>query len=128
MADAGISSRVIDGLEARLPKRARRVVERSRGQDILLFASGLSFYGFVSVVPLAIFVVWVTSVVLGDQRIHSLAGELRRVAPKDLDAGRFVTRVADLGTSLGIPALLTALWPASSYGAGLRRAFDPIAG
>jgi len=91
-----------------------------------LFASGLSFYALVSIVPLAIFVVWVTSLILGDQRIHSFAGELKRVAPKNLDAGRFVQRVADLGTTLGLPALVTALWPASSYGAGLRRAFDHV--
>src|SRR3954447_13472589 len=121
MADAGIATRAIDGVEARLPKRARRVMERARGQDILLFASGLAFYGLVSAVPLAIFVIWVTSLVAGDQRIQSFASELTRAAPQNLDAGRFVQRVADLGTTLGVPALVTALWPASSYGAGLRR-------
>ncbi|MFN2545443.1 MAG: YihY/virulence factor BrkB family protein [Actinomycetota bacterium] len=116
----------IDGLERRLPGPARRVVRRSRGQDILLFASGLSFYALVSVVPLTIFVIWISSLILGDQRIHQFAGELKRVAPKNLDAGGFVQRVSDLGTSLGVPALVTALWPASSYGAGLRRAFDRL--
>jgi YihY family inner membrane protein len=126
MPAGGASVRVIDRVEAHLPPPIRRVVERSRGQDILLFASGLSFYALVSVVPLAIFVTWVTSLVLGDQRIRSFAGELRNVAPQNLDVGMFVQRVADLGTSLGVPALLTALWPASSYGAGLRRAFDHL--
>src|SRR5439155_7634365 len=47
-------------------------------------------------------------------------------APKNLDVGGFVRRVSNLGTSLGVPALITALWPASSYGAGLRRAFDRL--
>ena len=101
-------------------------MEKSRDQDILLFASGLSFYALVSVVPLTIFVIWITSLVLGEQRIHSLASELKRAAPENLDAGGFVQRVADLGTSLGAVALLTALWPATSYGAGLRRAFDRL--
>src|SRR5437588_1252677 len=119
-------SRWVDRLEARLPKRVRVVFERARGQDVLLFASGLSFYALVSVVPLAIFVIWLSSLIFGDQRIHALAHELRRVAPKNLDAGGFVQRVARLGTSLGVPALLTTLWPATSYGAGLRRAFDRL--
>ena len=51
----------------------------------------------------------------------AVASELKRVAPKNLDVGGFVQRVADLGTSIGIASLITALWPATSYGAGLRR-------
>jgi YihY family inner membrane protein len=116
----------VDRLERRLPGAVRAVFERSRNQDILLFASGLSFYALVSVVPLAIFVIWIVSLIAGDQRIHSIASELERVAPKNLNVGGFVQRVARLGTSLGAPALVTALWPASSYGAGLRRAFDRL--
>lgn len=115
--------RWVDRLERRLPGPVRRVVERARGGDILLFASGLSFYALVSAVPLAIFVIWVTSLVAGDARVHSLVHELERAAPRNLDVGGFVQRVSDLGTSLGVPSLITALWPASSYGAGLRRAF-----
>ena len=115
-AHDGLLKRVIDRVEQRLPKRARVVAERTRGQDILLFASGLAFYGLLSIVPLAIFVTWVTSLILGDQRVHSFAAELRNLAPRNLDAGRFVERVASLGTTLGVPALIAALWPASSYG------------
>src|SRR5437764_9657807 len=125
-SSAGTVSRFVDRLERKLPPPARTVFERARGQDILLYASGLSFYALVSVVPLAIFVIWISSLVLGDHRVHEFARELKRVAPKNLDAGGFVQRVADLGTSLGVPALITALWPASSYGAGLRRAFDRL--
>src|SRR5437764_3453844 len=125
-SSAGTVSRFVDRLERKLPPPARTVFERARGQDILLYASGLSFYALVSVVPLAIFVIWISSLVLGDHRVHEFARELKRVAPKNLDAGGFVQRVADLGTSLGVAALITALWPATSYGAGLRRSFDRL--
>src|SRR5438552_6373971 len=120
------ASRWVERLAKRLPRPVRTIFARSRNQDILLFASGLSFYALVSVAPLAIFVIWVVSLIVGDQRIHSIASELKKVAPKNLDVGGFVERVARLGTSLGVPALVTALWPASSYGAGLRRAFDRL--
>src|SRR5436309_11787683 len=126
MASTGAAERLIDRLEARLPKRVRTETERLRGQDILLFASGIAFYALISIVPLTLFAAWVASLIVGDQRIHSFANELKQVAPKSVDAGRFVTRVADLGTSLGVPALIAALWPATSYGAGLRRAFDRL--
>ena len=122
------SIRWVDRLERKLPSPVRTVFERARDQDILLFASGLAFYALVSIVPLAIFVIWITSLILGDERVHSLAQELKRAAPKNLEIGRFVERVSELGTSLGIPALITALWPATSYGAGLRRAFDRLSG
>src|SRR2546421_11513809 len=120
------ATRWVDRVERKLPRPVRRIFERSRDQDILLFASGLAFYALVSVVPLAIFVIWVISLIVGDQRIHQLATELKRVAPKSLDVGGFVQRVANLGTSIGVISLVTALWPASSYGAGLRRAFDRL--
>jgi membrane protein len=126
MASTRAVSRLVDRVEARLPKRARTVMERSRGQDILLFASGMAFYALISIVPLTIFAAWVAGLIVGDHRIHSFANELKRVAPKSVDAGGLVTRVATLGTSLGVPALITALWPASSYGAGLRRSFDRL--
>jgi uncharacterized BrkB/YihY/UPF0761 family membrane protein len=102
------------------------VVEIARGKDILLFASGLSFYALVSAVPLVIVVMWVASVVLGDDRVRQFAKTLDDVAPQSLGVGQLLNRVADIGTSLGVPALITALWPASSYGAGLRRSFDRI--
>jgi YihY family inner membrane protein len=115
-----------DRIEQGLPAPLRTVVSEARGDDILLFASGVAFYALVSIVPLAIVTVWVLSLVLGEARIHQLVSEVRRAAPSNLDVGGSIQRVANLGTSLGVAALITALWPASSYGAGLRRAFDKL--
>ena len=111
---------------ARLPRPLRSVIERLRGKDILLYASGLSFYALISIVPLSIFVLWVTSLILGDQRVHQLARTVEQVSPRTLDFGTLIQRVGQLGTTLGVPSLITALWPATAYGAGLRRAFDRL--
>ena len=86
MASTRSSARVVDRVEERLPERVRVVVEKARGQDILLFASGLSFYALVSLVPLAIFVVWITSLVLGDQ--HNPVGPGRPVTLGHEKAGQ----------------------------------------
>jgi uncharacterized BrkB/YihY/UPF0761 family membrane protein len=120
------AKRWVDHLIERLPPLARDVARKVRGQDVLLYSSGLAFYALVSAVPLAIVAAWVASLVLGDQRVHQAASELQRAAPGGLRVGSFLTRVADEGTTVGVVALLTALWPASSYGAGLRRAFDRL--
>jgi membrane protein len=116
----------MDWIQRRLPAPLRRMVDRARGQDILLYAAALAFYAIVSVIPLTILVMWVVSVVLGDQRTHQLAEEIRRVAPSSIGADQALERVAQLGTRLGIVSVLIAVWPATAYGSGLERAFDRL--
>jgi uncharacterized BrkB/YihY/UPF0761 family membrane protein len=116
----------VDRLLDKLPKPIQKVVARARGRDIPLFAASLAFYGLVSVLPAVIMVLWIVGVVLGDERVHRAAAELGRVAPEGIGAGRAMQRVADLGTDIGAWSIVTALWPASSYGAGLTRAFDNL--
>ena len=96
---------------------------RDRKEDVLLYAAGLAFYALVSVIPLAIVSLWVASVIAGDSRVETLARTLSGALPEGLGIDRAVARVAELGTSLGITAVIAALWPATAYGAGLRRAF-----
>jgi len=115
-----------DRVERRLPAPVRRLVQEIRGDDVLLFSAGLAFYALVSVAPLSIMVVWVASVILGDQRLHQLAVEVGRIAPKQLGADTAVERIASLGTRIGLWALVTGLWPATAYGSGLKRAFDRL--
>jgi uncharacterized BrkB/YihY/UPF0761 family membrane protein len=104
----------------------RHIFERHRDQDLAFFAAGLAFYALVSVAPVVIVVLWVTSALLGDERTQSLAHELERVAPQSLGADRALTEVAKLGSHLGLVSIVAAVWPASSYGAGLVRAFDRL--
>jgi uncharacterized BrkB/YihY/UPF0761 family membrane protein len=69
---------------------------------------------------------WIVSGILGDQRVKQLATEIGELAPKNLQADRIVQRVAELGTGLGIVAVIAGVWPATAYGAGLERAFDRL--
>jgi membrane protein len=91
--------------------------------DTFILAAGLAFYALVSVVPLTIVVLWVTGLLVGDEEVHRAADTIARLAPRNFGADRALIRVAELGTALGVVAIISALWPASSYGAGLRRAF-----
>ena len=110
-------------LEARLPQWAADALARSRGQDLVLFASGLAFYAIVSVVPLTILTIWIASVVMGDDGIRKLAETVKTVAPEGLGADRAITKVAQTGASVGLPAAVGGLWPATAYGSGVARAF-----
>lgn len=120
------SNRFVHAAVRRLPQNLVRLVRGARRRDVPLLAASLAFYGTVSIVPAVILVLSVLALVLGDRRVHDLARELRTVAPEGLGADELLRRVADLGTSLGLWAVVAALWPATSYGAGLTRAFHEL--
>jgi len=99
------------------------VLRRLRSEVVFLLAAGLSFYALVSVVPFAVLVLWLVSLITGKARVHEVAGELARHLPANLGVENALQRVADLGLRLGLGALAALLWPATAYGAGLRRSF-----
>lgn len=115
--------KVFRAVEARFPEPVREVIERSRGQDLVLYASGLAFYALVSIAPLTILTIWIASIVLGDQRIQALAKAVKDIAPEGVGADSAITNVARAGVSAGLPAAIAGLWPASAYGSGVARAF-----
>jgi membrane protein len=115
-----------DRVRARLPGTIKVLLRTMRGDDIRLYAAGLAFYAFVSLLPLLVLVLWTLSLVLGDERTQRLADAVGRLAPDSLGADRALRQVADLGTRLGVVAVVTSLWPASAYGAGLERAFERL--
>ena len=124
MAEAAAQGgHLTDPLVRRLPALLQDVVERSRGQDLVLYASGLAFYALVSIAPLLIVVVWLTSTLVGDDQIGAMAKQVQRVAPEGLGAHSALQEVAKAGTRAGIPAVIGGLWPATAYGAGVARAF-----
>jgi len=120
------SRRLADRIEEHLPRPVRALVSRARRDDILLFAASLAFYATVSIVPLLMLVLAIVSLIMGDRRVHALADAMGRLAPKNLGADQLVRHVSDLASRIGIVAFVTGLWPATSYGAGLVRAFDEL--
>jgi membrane protein len=111
-------------IRRRFPPTLRKATEA--GNDVFLYSAGLAFYGLISAVPMTIVVLWVISLIAGDDRVHQLARTLSELLPDNLGADKALVRVASLGSGLGVPALVTSLWPATAYGAGLRRAFDRL--
>jgi membrane protein len=120
------SRTLADRIQVLLPPPLRGLFERAREDDILLLAAGLAFYAAVSLVPLVLLILSIVSMILGDQRVKELADLVGRVAPKSLGADQFVRHIATVATRTSIVAFLTGLWPATSYGAGLVRAFDDL--
>ena len=109
------------------PGTWRQRVAAARADDVFLFASALAFYGLISVAPLVVVALWVTSLLASDAQVHDIADGLARFAPAALGADRAVERIANLGTGLGLLAVAAALWPATAYGSALARVLDRLA-
>ena len=109
-------------------RRARRAVATARADDLFLYSAALAFYGLISVAPLVVVALWVTSLLVGPTQIDQAAAELARFSPQALGADRALERVADLGTRLGLVAVVAAVWPATAYGSALVRVLDRLAG
>lgn len=127
MAGRVWTTTIVDAVEARLPGPMAAVLRRLRSEDVFLLAAGLSFYALVSVVPFAILVLWLVSLITGKAQVHEVATQLARHLPAGLGIEDALQRVADLGARLGLGALVALLWPATAYGAGLRRSFARLA-
>jgi uncharacterized BrkB/YihY/UPF0761 family membrane protein len=103
-------------------------LDAAHDDDLFLYAAALAFYGLVSVVPLVVVALWLTSLLVGPGQVEEAATALARHTPEALGADRALVRVADFGTRLGLLAVLAALWPATAYGAGLMRILDRFGG
>lgn len=119
-----VADRVVVPVLRAIPESLREIIGRAMERDLFLLSAGLAFYALVSVAPMVVVALWVTSLIAGEGRIQYAAEVISRFAPDQLGLDQALNAVAQAGTGLGIVALLTGLWPASAYGSGLVRAFD----
>lgn len=110
----------------RLPDGVNDLIDHLRRAEVLFYGAGLAFYGLISVAPFLVVGFWAAAGVAGEDRIDSLAENVAAVAPGEVDIEPAVQNLLEVGTGVGLVALLTALWPATAYGGGLVRAFDEI--
>lgn len=94
----------------------------------MLLAAGLTFYAAIAVIPLLLVTVFLLGLVLGHDTVQQLAGQMAELAPEGLGFAARLVGLAEAATELSPLAVVAALVPASTYGEGLLRAFDRLAG
>jgi membrane protein len=109
-------------------RHVRRAIRAARADDIFLYSAALAFYGLISVAPLVVVALWVIALLVGDAQVQHVADDLARLAPPALGIDGALERVADLGSTLGVLAVVAALWPATAYGSALVRVLDRVGG
>lgn len=110
----------------RLPPRARRLALRLVERDLLLAASSLAFYGFVSVLPLLTVTFTVVGATTGEGTLERLAQQAQERGPAG--TGQLLDQLRRSGDSRSWLAIVFTLWPATAYGGGLRRALTRTSG
>lgn len=109
-----------------MPPSVSEVVTSARDKEVLLYSGGLAFYGLVSMAPFLVIAFWITGMVVGEDSMQQLGENIDELTPAGTQASGVVTALSSVGTSVGLTALIAALWPATAYGSGLVRAFDRI--
>ena len=100
----------------------------ARADDVFLYAAALAFFGLISVAPLVVVALWITTLLVGETQVQEVGEDLARLAPPAVGVDRALERVAELDTTIGLFALAAALWPATAYGAALVRVLDRLDG
>lgn len=100
----------------------------ARADDVFLYAAALAFYGLISVAPLVVVVMWISTLVVGGPQVQQVGDDLARLAPPALGVDVAFERVSELSATFGVVAVGVALWPATAYGAALVRVLDRVGG
>lgn len=109
-----------------LPAPLGEVFRRITHRDVLLQASSLAFYGLISAMPLLIIAFAVVGAVSGDGTLERFASSVSGSGPSG--TGQIVDQLVGSAESLSFFTLLFAVWPATAYGGGLRRALHHASG
>jgi membrane protein len=101
----------------------RDALARLRGHDVALVAAGLTFYSGIAIVPSLLLAIRIAALISSPETIASLGERIAEVLPEPLGAPDAVRRLVEAGLDLTWLGALIAVFPASFYGEGLRRAF-----
>lgn len=105
---------------------SKSFVEVAKDRNITLLAAGVTYYAFVSIVPLLILTLALTSVFGGQEMIASLLDRVRAFSPAmaDMLQRTLSGQTGQVGASLGGTAVL--VWSAIKVFRGIDVAFDEI--
>lgn len=110
--------------------RAREVLARIKSgfgrEDTALIVGGLTFYSAIAVVPLLILTIWSATVITSPEWVAARFSEVARLLPDALGARAAVDGLAAAGIGASMLHLAIAVFPATFYGEGLRRAITRL--
>ncbi len=104
----------------------RAVRAHLRDLDLPLTAGGLTFYAVLAAVPTVLVAGWVAGLAIGPAQLRSFGQAMDAALPDALGAGAVARQLIDTASTVGWMGVVVAIFPASLYGEGLRRAYAAV--
>ena len=111
----------------RVPEPVRRFLAWLRSPEFLTTSSSLAFYAMVSLPPMVLLGFWGAGLVVDQSSLQDLGTEVDAQAPDQLPVADVLSALIDVAEQTGPVAAVAAVWPATTYGAALARAFGEVA-
>ncbi len=96
------------------------------GPEFSTVSAALAFYALISLPPMVLIAFWVAGSVVDDAMLQGLGNQVSDNAPQRLPVDQVLRGLIDVAGRIGPVAVLSAVWPATAYGAALARAFTAI--
>lgn len=111
----------------RLPDPVRTFLTWLRSPEFVTTSASLAFYALISLAPMVLLGFWVTGLFVDPASLQNLGDQLSSRAPDQLPVTGILRKLIDVAGRIGPVAAVAAVWPATTYGAALARAFTAIA-
>lgn len=118
---------VLDDRYGRLPERVRRFVDWLRSPEFVTTSSSLAFYAMISLPPMVLLGFWAAGWFVDESTLQNLGTQVQDRAPDQLPVADVLRALIDVAAQIGPLAAVAAIWPATTYGAALARAFAEVA-
>jgi uncharacterized BrkB/YihY/UPF0761 family membrane protein len=125
-ARARLGERVTDRWR-RFPRPVRRFVAWLRSPEFVTTSSSLAFYAMISLPPMVLLGFWIAGWFVDEATLQDLGSQVDSSAPEQLPVADVLRALIDIAAQAGPVAAVAAVWPATTYGAALARAFTQIA-
>ncbi|UOY01696.1 YihY/virulence factor BrkB family protein [Blastococcus sp. PRF04-17] len=105
----------------------RRFVDWLRSPEFVTTSASLAFYAMISLPPMVLIGFWIAGWFVDESALQELGGEVDEQAPAELPLADVLEGLIEVAGRTGALAAVAAVWPATTYGAALARAFSTIA-
>jgi len=121
-----VRRRVRRGWQA-VPAPVQRFLGWLRSPEFVTTSSSLAFYAMISLPPMVLLGFWIAGWFLDESTLADLGTAVDSRSPDRLPVADVLRALIDVAARTGPVAAIAAVWPATTYGAALARAFTAVA-
>jgi len=110
-----------------VPVPVQRFVDWLRSPEVVTTSSSLAFYAMISLPPMVLLAFWIAGWFIDESALADLGTEVDDRSPDQLPVADVLRTLIQVAAGTGPIAAIAAVWPATTYGAALARAFTAVA-